>query len=159
MKDTKIYDLIKKETRRQTLGIELIASENYASKHVRNVLSSVLTNKYSEGYPKARYYGGNEYIDEIEIIAQERAKKLFGVPFVNVQPYSGSPAVCMLQHVNPAILQWARSLLQVAILRMGIKCRPPRCFIIACNMGSAQNQAGSITTCLIMMKFAHWLKK
>lgn len=92
MKDTKIYDLIKKETRRQTFGIELIASENYASKHVRNVLSTVLTNKYSEGYPKARYYGGNEYIDEIEIIAQERAKKLFGVPFVNVQPYSGSPA-------------------------------------------------------------------
>lgn len=92
MKDTKIYDLVKKETRRQMLGIELIASENYASKHVRNVLSSVLSNKYSEGYPKARYYGGNEYIDEVEIIAQERAKKLFGVPFVNVQPYSGSPA-------------------------------------------------------------------
>lgn len=92
MKDTQIYDLVIKETRRQTKGIELIASENYASKHVRNVLSSVLTNKYSEGYPKARYYGGNEYIDEVEIIAQERAKKLFGVPFANVQPYSGSPA-------------------------------------------------------------------
>ncbi|KXK09262.1 MAG: Serine hydroxymethyltransferase [Microgenomates bacterium OLB23] len=92
MKDTQIYDLVKKETQRQTRGIELIASENYASRHVRAVLSSVLTNKYSEGYPKARYYGGNEVIDEVEIIAQERAKKLFGVPFANVQPYSGSPA-------------------------------------------------------------------
>ena len=92
MKDTAIYDLIKKEARRQECGIELIASENYASPHVRHVLSSVLVNKYSEGYPKARYYGGNEIIDEVEVIAQERAKKLFGVPFVNVQPYSGSPA-------------------------------------------------------------------
>src|SRR3989338_9620145 len=55
-------------------------------------MGSILTNKYSEGYPKKRYYGGNEFIDEIEIIAQERAKKLFGVEYVNVQPYSGSPA-------------------------------------------------------------------
>lgn len=92
VKDKEIYDLVRQETRRQTLGIELIASENYASKHVRNILSTVLTNKYSEGYPKARYYGGNDIIDDIEIIAQERAKKLFHVPFANVQPYSGSPA-------------------------------------------------------------------
>ena len=59
---------------------------------VRKVLSSYFVNKYSEGYPKKRYYGGNENVDELEILCQERAKKLFGVPFVNVQPYSGSPA-------------------------------------------------------------------
>ena len=92
MKDEKILGLIAKEEKRQKRGIELIPSENYASKDVRNCLSSVLTNKYSEGYPKKRYYGGNEVIDDVEILAQKRAKKLFDVPFVNVQPYSGSPA-------------------------------------------------------------------
>jgi glycine hydroxymethyltransferase len=92
MKDTTTYNLLKKEEKRQKEGIELIPSENYASLHVRNLLSSCFVNKYSEGYPKKRYYGGNEFVDEIEILAQERAKKLFGVPFVNVQPYSGSPA-------------------------------------------------------------------
>lgn len=92
MKDTKIISLLKKEEKRQKEGIELIPSENYASSAVRSVLSSYFVNKYSEGYPKKRYYGGNENADEVEIIAQERAKKLFGVPHVNVQPYSGSPA-------------------------------------------------------------------
>ncbi len=92
MKDTKLYNFIAKEEKRQREGIELIPSENYASLHVRTALSSVLVNKYSEGYAKARYYGGNEVVDEVETLAQERAKKLFKVPFVNVQPYSGSPA-------------------------------------------------------------------
>lgn len=92
MKDTKIYKLVGKEEKRQKEGIELIPSENYASEHVRRVLSSYFVNKYSEGYPKKRYYGGNENADEVEITAQERAKKLFKVPFANVQPYSGSPA-------------------------------------------------------------------
>jgi len=92
MKDTKIYNLVRKEEKRQKEGIELIPSENYASSEVRKVLSSYFVNKYSEGYPKKRYYGGNENVDELEILCQERAKKLFGVPFVNVQPYSGSPA-------------------------------------------------------------------
>jgi glycine hydroxymethyltransferase len=92
MKDKKIEKLIKLEEKRQKEGIELIPSENYASSEVRKVLSSYFVNKYSEGYPKKRYYGGNEYVDEVEILAIERAKKLFGVPFVNVQPYSGSPA-------------------------------------------------------------------
>ncbi len=92
MKDTKIYNLIKKEEKRQKEGIELIPSENYASANVRKVLSSVFVNKYSEGYPGKRYYGGNEVVDEMERLAQERVKKLFGVPFANVQPYSGSPA-------------------------------------------------------------------
>jgi glycine hydroxymethyltransferase len=98
MKDTQIYNLVKKEEKRQKEGIELIPSENYASEHVRKVLSSYFVNKYSEGYPKKRYYGGNENVDSVELIAIERAKKLFKVPFANVQPYSGSPAnmaVCL----------------------------------------------------------------
>ena len=92
MKDKKIYGLVAKEEKRQKEGIELIPSENYASSEVRKVLSSYFVNKYSEGYPKKRYYGGNENVDDLEILTQERAKKLFDVPFVNVQPYSGSPA-------------------------------------------------------------------
>ncbi len=90
--DKQIYDLIEKENHRQKTGIELIPSENYASEHVRKPLASSFVNKYSEGYPKKRYYGGNENVDEVELIAQERAKKLFGVEYANVQPYSGSPA-------------------------------------------------------------------
>lgn len=92
MKDTQIYNLVKKEEKRQKEGIELIPSENYASEHVRKVLSSYYVNKYSEGYPGKRHYGGNEFVDKVELLAQERVKKLFGVPFANVQPYSGSPA-------------------------------------------------------------------
>ncbi|MFA5136253.1 MAG: serine hydroxymethyltransferase [Patescibacteria group bacterium] len=92
MKDTKINTLMQKEWKRQKEGVELIPSENYVSMAVRKALSSYFVNKYSEGYPKKRYYGGNEYVDEIEVIAQDRAKKLFNVPYVNVQPYSGSPA-------------------------------------------------------------------
>ncbi|MCI0533387.1 serine hydroxymethyltransferase, partial [bacterium] len=80
------------ETDRQETTLELIPSECAASPAVIEAMGSVLTNKYSEGYPGRRYYGGNEFIDEIEKIAQERAKKLFGVPYANVQPYSGSPA-------------------------------------------------------------------
>ena len=70
----------------------MIPSENYTSKAVMEALGSVFTNKYSEGYPKRRYYQGNKIVDEVEILAQERAKKLFGVPYVNVQALSGSPA-------------------------------------------------------------------
>lgn len=98
MKDKQIYELVKKEEKRQKEGIELIPSENYASFNVREVLSSYFVNKYSEGYPKKRYYGGNENVDSVELIAIERAKKLFKVPFANVQSYSGSPAnlaVCL----------------------------------------------------------------
>lgn len=90
--DPQIAQLIKEEQKRQENVLEMIASENYASMSVMEALGSVLTNKYSEGYPKKRYYQGNSVVDEVEIIAQDRAKKLFGVPHVNVQPYSGSPA-------------------------------------------------------------------
>ena len=92
MIDKTLQKLVKEEKKRQKEGIELIPSENFASSSVRSYLSTEFVNKYSEGYPGKRYYGGNEVVDKVEILAQERAKKLFGVPFVNVQPYSGSPA-------------------------------------------------------------------
>ncbi len=90
--DKEIHDLINKEARRQRDGLEMIPSENYTSADVMSAMGSILTNKYSEGYAGKRYYGGNEYIDEIETVAKERAKNLFGVAHANVQPYSGSPA-------------------------------------------------------------------
>lgn len=90
--DPQIYKLVKKEEERQRDVLEMIPSENYASVAVMEALGTSLVNKYSEGFPKKRYYQGNNVIDEIEILAQERAKKLFGVPYVNVQALSGSPA-------------------------------------------------------------------
>lgn len=90
--DNQIYNLIKLEEKRQKTQLAMIPSENYASKAVREAVGAVLMNKYSEGYSNKRYYQGNEFIDEIELIAIERAKKLFNVPYVNVQAYSGSPA-------------------------------------------------------------------
>ena len=90
--DPTILSLIQKEEERQKNVLEMIPSENYASTAVMEALGSVLTNKYSEGFPKKRYYQGNSVADEVEILAQDRAKKLFDVPYVNVQPLSGSPA-------------------------------------------------------------------
>lgn len=89
---TKIQDLIKQEEIRQQDTLMMIPSENYASKEVREAVGSVLMNKYSEGYPHKRYYQGNQFIDELETFTIEKAKELFGVEHVNVQPYSGSPA-------------------------------------------------------------------
>lgn len=90
--DPQIYKLIQKEAKRQSDGLEMIPSENYVSPSVLEAMGSILTNKYSEGYPHKRYYGGNEVIDEVEDLARDRAIKLFGVVHANVQPYSGSPA-------------------------------------------------------------------
>lgn len=90
--DKKVFDIIKNEEKRQKEDINLIPSENYVSKAVREASSSVFTNKYSEGYPNRRYYAGNKWVDKIEDLAIERAKKLFSVKFANVQGYSGSPA-------------------------------------------------------------------
>ena len=87
-----IFAVIEREMQRQKEGLELIASENYVSSAVLEAMGSVLTNKYSEGYPGKRYYGGNEIIDQAETLAVDRAKKLFGAEHVNVQPLSGSPA-------------------------------------------------------------------
>ena len=90
--DKELNRLIRKESKRQNQGVELIASENYASKEVRKACSSILTNKYAEGYPHKRYYGGCEYIDQIEELAINRACELFHCKFANVQPHSGSQA-------------------------------------------------------------------
>ncbi len=90
--DPEVYDTIEREGVRQTEEIELIASENYVSKAVLEAMATVLTNKYSEGYPGHRYYGGNAIVDDVETIAIERARRLFGAEHVNVQPLSGSPA-------------------------------------------------------------------
>lgn len=90
--DAKIAELVDLETARQRDGLVLIPSENYASQAVLEALGSPLNNKYAEGYPGKRYYSGNEFVDQIETLAQTRAKELFGVPYANVQPYSGSPA-------------------------------------------------------------------
>ena len=93
-----IFDLIKKEQKRQINGIELIASENFVSDDVMKAAGSVLTNKYAEGYPGKRYYGGCEVIDEVESIAINRAKELFGAEYANVQPHSGSQANASVFH-------------------------------------------------------------
>ncbi len=90
--DPEVYKGIIDELARQRDGLEMIPSENFTSPAVLQAMGSVLTNKYSEGYPGKRYYAGNQFVDVVERIAQERAKKIFGVPHANVQPYSGSPA-------------------------------------------------------------------
>ena len=90
--DKELNRLIRKESKRQNEGVELIASENYASKEVRKACSSILTNKYAEGYPHKRYYGGCEFIDQIEELAINRACELFHCKYANVQPHSGSQA-------------------------------------------------------------------
>jgi len=91
-RDQLIFDLIEDERERQTNGLELIASENFVSEQVMEAMGSVLTNKYAEGYPGKRYYGGCEVVDIVEQIAIDRAKELFGAEYVNVQPHSGSQA-------------------------------------------------------------------
>ena len=92
MQDVEIEKLIQLETNRQATGLEMIPSENHTSGDVLKALGSRLTDKYSEGYPGSRYYGGCEFVDQVENIARDRAKALFGVDHANVQPYSGSPA-------------------------------------------------------------------
>jgi glycine hydroxymethyltransferase len=101
--DNPIFELINKEQERQTKGIELIASENYVSDDVLRAVGSVLTNKYAEGYPGKRYYGGCEVVDEVENIAINLAKELFNADYVNVQPHSGSQANTAVFHacLNP----------------------------------------------------------
>ena len=103
IKDKLVFEYIEKEKIRQTQGIELIASENYVSEQVMAAAGSVLTNKYAEGLPGKRYYGGCEIVDEIEDVARNRLKKLFDANWVNVQPHSGAQAnaAVMLGILNP----------------------------------------------------------
>lgn len=92
MRDEKIFSLIDEEKDRQTNGLELIASENYASEQVISAMGSILTNKYAEGLPGKRYYGGCEVVDKIEQLAIDRLCKLFNASWANVQPHSGAQA-------------------------------------------------------------------
>ena len=98
LRDHQIFDLIAAEEARQVNGIELIASENFTSPQVMEAAGSVLTNKYAEGYPGKRYYGGCEIVDEVETLAIDRAKELFGAVYANVQPHSGSQANAAVYH-------------------------------------------------------------
>ena len=91
-RDQEIFDLIEQEHQRQLKGMELIASENFVSDEVMNAMGSYLTNKYAEGYPGKRYYGGCQVVDKVENLAIDRVKQLFGAEFVNVQPHSGAQA-------------------------------------------------------------------
>ena len=90
--DTEVFDLLEAERIRQNTGLQLIASENFTSPDVMRATGSVFTNKYSEGYPGERYYGGNSIVDGVESLAIERVKKLFGADHANVQPHSGASA-------------------------------------------------------------------
>lgn len=92
MSDQIVNDLIQEEYQRQKRGIELIASENFASQSVMDAMGSCLTNKYAEGYPGKRYYGGCEVVDKVEQLAIDRVKELFGAAYANVQPHSGAQA-------------------------------------------------------------------
>ncbi|MCM2344395.1 MAG: serine hydroxymethyltransferase [Alphaproteobacteria bacterium] len=127
-RDREIFDAIGKELERQETGIELIASENIVSRAVMEAQGSVLTNKYAEGYPGKRYYGGCEFVDIAEELARERAKKLFGVQYVNVQPNSGSQAN---QGVMMALLQPGDTILGMALSSGG-----------HLTHGAAPNQSG-----------------
>ncbi|HLT51739.1 MAG TPA: serine hydroxymethyltransferase, partial [Arenibacter sp.] len=97
-RDNLIFELIGDERERQINGLELIASENFTSPQVMEAAGSVLTNKYAEGYPGKRYYGGCEVVDEVEQLALDRAKELFGAAYANVQPHSGSQANAAVYH-------------------------------------------------------------
>lgn len=108
-KDSVIFDLIEREHQRQVKGIELIASENFVSDEVMKAMGSCLTNKYAEGYPGHRYYGGCGVVDEVEQIAIDRAKELFGAEYVNVQPHSGA---------NPRSYQYKSILRDIAVLEL-----------------------------------------
>src|ERR1700749_2918299 len=88
--DKEVFDALEGEEKREAEGLELIPSENYVSRAVREANGSIFTNKYSEGYPGKRYYGGQQFTDQVENIAIERAKKLFGAKFANVQPLGGA---------------------------------------------------------------------
>src|SRR6202008_5134136 len=111
-RDTAIFNLINDELQRQRRGLKLIASENFTSMQVMQAMGSVMTNKYAEGYPGKRYYGGCEVVDIAESLAIERVKKIFGAEYANVQPHSGSQAN---QAVYMAMLQPGDTILGMSL--------------------------------------------
>ena len=113
--DPEVYSIIKDEILRQENELQMIASENYASRAVMDAVGSVLTNKYAEGYPNKRYYGGCRHVDEAEELAILRAKKLFGAESVNVQPHSGAQAnmAVFLGFLNPGDTVLGLSLIHI----------------------------------------------
>lgn len=125
--DPEIAELIRAEERRQADTVKLIASENYVSRAVLEATGTVLTNKYSEGYPGKRYYEGQQVIDKIETLAIERAKSVFGVSHANVQPYSGSPAnlAIYLAFLNPGDTVLGMGLPFAATSPTAGRCPPP----------------------------------
>jgi glycine hydroxymethyltransferase len=139
--DAEIYEQIQNESNRQKDGIELIASENYVSAAVLDAMGSILTNKYSEGMPNKRYYGGNDHIDSIENIAISRAKELFGAEHVNVQPYSGSPAnlAVYLALINPGDAALGMELFAGGHLTHGYKVSVTGRWFSASNYGVNDN--------------------
>lgn len=139
--DPEVAILITKELERQRSGLEMIPSENFTSLAVMQALGSPLTNKYSEGYPSKRYYGGNIYIDQVENLARERAKKLFGVEHANVQPYSGSPAnqAVMFALLNPGDTILGMELAQGGHLTHGYKLSFSGKYYRAVNYGVDKN--------------------
>ena len=121
--DQKIFELVEAEKKRRQEGLEMIPSENHTSLAVLEALGSLLTDKYSEGYPHKRYYGGNEFIDQVEDLAITRVKEALGVPFANVQPYSGTPAnfAVYLATLNPGDQIMGQNLLDGGHLTHGWK--------------------------------------
>jgi len=121
--DQKIFELVEAEKKRRQEGLEMIPSENHTSLAVLEALGSLLTDKYSEGYPHKRYYGGNEFIDQVEDLAIARVKEAFGVPFANIQPYSGTPAnfAVYLATLNPGDQIMGQNLLDGGHLTHGWK--------------------------------------
>ena len=115
-KDQEIFALIEQEHQRQLKGMELIASENFVSDEVMAAMGSYLTNKYAEGYPGKRYYGGCQVVDQVETLAIDRVKQVFGAEFANVQPHSGAQA-------NQAVL--------LAILKPGDTFKVDTCHMVA----------------------------
>lgn len=125
-RDPEIFNFIEEEHQRQLRGMELIASENFVSDEVMEAMGSYLTNKYAEGYPGHRYYGGCQVVDKVETLAIERVKKLFGAEYANVQPHSGAQAnqAVLLAVLKPVIPLWALTWTRAATCRMAALSTP-----------------------------------
>ena len=146
--DPEVYEAIELERRRQANGIELIASENYVSAPVLAAAGSVLTNKYAEGYPGKRYYGGCDFVDIAEEIAIERAKQLFGADHANVQPHSGAQAneATYLALLNPGDAVLALKLDHGGHLSHGFRLNSSGSSTISSTTASAEKPSASTTT-------------